>query len=112
MELTAFENDVIAVLLANECPQAVNEVALLNVRSREHTGVGAYVHFDYLAEVITQSPRPSHIGSSIAIKIEGMKGSAGCVLFFEKGKIELLEFFTYGAAWPQEVTEYSFRTIR
>ncbi len=112
MQLTTFETELLTLVLGNEWPQILGHVELLEVTSRENTGSGAYIHFGYRAEVLRRPNLPNNVGSSVALKIDGLKGGAGCVLFFKDGKIDLLELFSYGDSWPNEIKGYKITTIR
>lgn len=92
-----------------------SHIPYLSVRSREITGVGAYVYFDDSspAEILSADLNEKTIFSSRHIaEIDVLANGLGYALSAEQGKLKFLEFFTYGdESWDGTYGSYSFLDI-
>lgn len=76
------------------------KVDLLQVTSRENSGVGSFTYFEF----DVQPPNFNSIGrlvlsSKLSVKIPNLKLGLGFVIFTENGKVDMLETFTYDENW-------------
>ena len=79
--------------LAPQLPELTSVIPKLHVLSREFTDVGSFTHF-CCDEVIDGASTP--IVLLEPINIPGIKSGLGAALFFEDGKVRVLEFFAFG----------------
>jgi len=45
---------------------------------------------------------------NVQVSFPGLEHGAGFVLFINDGLISMLEGYTYGEPWPEDITGYSF----
>jgi hypothetical protein len=108
--LTPFERDVIDAILAGDHPVLEvlrAQLAACEVSKRDFTGVG------FFTTVSVQSDVPSapvnrflHLGE-VGASMDGLANGAGFILFVDRGRLNVLEAYTYGGeAWPAEISNY------
>lgn len=76
---------------------------------RELTDAGIYCTFTFPPDVQLISERGSFAIADVEAKVPGLERGAGFVLFISGGRINLLEGFTYGEPWPEEVRGFELR---
>jgi hypothetical protein len=106
-EMTNLERDVLDMLLAGDdrTLQALRkQLPSCAVQKRENTGVGFFTYFD----TGDSDPVDSinlRFGDVIG-DIEGLQEGAGFVLYVEKGRLTMLEGYSYGEQWPESIVKY------
>lgn len=79
------------------------QLAVAQVQSRDHTGVGFCLNFDVPAEAERLSFKELQLEGCDAV-IPGLSGRAGFVLWIADGVLDALEGFTYSnEPWPADV---------
>ena len=107
--LTRLEKEVLELTLGGDDPflsTLREQLAVCRVRDRELTGVGFYTCLSIPAtaprlEATVESP----FGDVVA-EIEGLKEGAGFLLYVKDGALDMLEGYTFGESWPEDVTEF------
>lgn len=79
------------------------------VARRKMSGVGFFLYFEVPASAPTLSKQQRFYIGDVHAKIGGLEHGAGFVLFVEDGQIAMLEGYTYGEAWPGEVSQYELQ---
>ncbi len=111
LSLTDLEQAVLGVLLEGEdaiLTALRSQLALAQVRERRFTGVGFFTYFA-LPPDIERVPVPEKfapLGHVIA-DLEGTRHGAGFVLFLKKGRLHMLEGYTYDEPWPAQVGRFA-----
>ena len=98
-----FENALLraaAEEFSKDYPDIDFKTDLLQVTSRENSGVGSFTNFEF----DIQPPSINSIGrlvlsSKLSVKIPKLKLGLGFVIFTENGKVVMLETFTYDENW-------------
>jgi hypothetical protein len=113
--LTPFEQAVLEKLLSGESDRyriLQKQIGALHVTERKMTGVGFFTDFS-ISDDAPKLPNEAtfHI-SDVGADINDLKHGAGFVLFIRKGKIEMLEGFTYDEPWPKDINSFHLRCIR
>jgi len=66
----------------------------------EVTRTGFFVHYTLPPDAPTLNGKPNFQVTNIRAEISGLKYGAGFVLFVRKGRIDMLEGYTYEEGWP------------
>lgn len=109
-ELTALERAVLEAFVTRvPAEEGIlrEQVAACRVTSRELTGVG---FFTSLAVPEGSRPLTSIAGralSGVSAEIQGLQHGAGFVLWFEDGRLDQIEGFTYDEPWPERTDGFS-----
>jgi hypothetical protein len=94
-------------------PQLERQLSVATVAKRENTGVG---FFTTLSVPPTAEPveRSEPISGETHARLPGLEHGLGFVLFFEEGRIETLEGFTYGdeTTTSLDLTNLTFEIVR
>ena len=82
----------------------------LKVKSREETGVGMYVNFEYISmdSSIVKSNKDMVLSSNKMLEIDGLKYGLNYELNIIKGKIVFLELVTNGELWDGKFRHFKF----
>lgn len=75
------------------------------VKSRDFSGVGVFVELQVPEEMAIDQKGRYTISNLVGI-MDGLTNGFGGVLFLESGRIQTLEFFTYGERWPKQPTNF------
>lgn len=91
-----------------EDPAVVDHLRAARLKSRDHTGVGLFVHLDCLGEI-----PPAAEGASDSYPLPGpdiscakLPHGAGSVLFVTEGIPDVLEIFSYGDSFSDELGDF------
>lgn len=109
--LSEFERQIIEALVDRH-PQAVtlkHQAERSQVRSREMTGVGFFLHLqvDDSAERLHDVPDRLWV-RGVSAELAGLAHGAGFAMLIERGAIHLVEGFTYDEPWPPEIKTWRF----
>ena len=93
--------------IAKDEPALLPIITVLNVLSREFTGVGSFTNFS--CETTVPELGNNKIGSP-TIVMPNIRSGLGAVLFCESGKPSFLEVYTYGSdEWDGNYEGFSIR---
>ncbi len=81
----------------------------IGVLARENSGAGRFV--DLQAPLTSISQHACGLPDDIGIEMEGLANGLGFVLFIENGRLDMLEFHTYGEDWDGEERPWRFVTV-
>jgi hypothetical protein len=101
--LTEFERHVLDAFLVGDEPQLEilrTQAAVAAVSSREHSGVGVFIHFAIPDSAPRVSPERIILGD-VNIDLADVPHGVTSLLFIASGRIDLLEFVTNSGSWPQ-----------
>jgi hypothetical protein len=109
-ELNKLEHAVLE-RLSDKYPKIKKHIPYLRVRNREITGVGMFVNFYYLNEnnIELLDIPDSSISTNENIGIQNLKYGLGYEVDVSKGKINFIEFITYGENWNGIVSDFLIR---
>ena len=103
----------IAVLerVAQKYPSLRKHFPYLNVKNRQITGVGMYVNFNYTSSNPIEDIQllNASLSTNENIIIDNLKYGLGYEIDITEGKINYIEFVTYGEEWDGTVKNFSFR---
>ncbi|MFZ0565136.1 MAG: hypothetical protein WAM28_02995 [Chlamydiales bacterium] len=95
--------------LSNKYPEIKKHIPYLKVLNRDNTGVGMYVNFLYANDKIVPLSLPdSSISTNENIEIKGLKYGLGYEVDISKGRLNFIEFITYGEKWDGKITDFMF----
>lgn len=110
--LTKYEQMCLEKLLAGEDPvlNLLREQSkkILSV-TREHTGVGEYLHFSMPDDVDPIPGNPSITFGDLEVECEDEGINGGVILQVRQGLITTMESFSYDETWPQKVGRFSLK---
>lgn len=98
--------------LSVQYPSIKHHIPFLKVVSREITGVGMYVNFGYTQmskNIPTHEVLNGSISTNEIIEIEGLRYGLGYEVDVSNGKINFIEFITYGEEWDGNIENFKFR---
>ena len=104
MNLNVLEQAVLEKLLPGEHPALVilrQQLAVVEAIKREFTGVGFYTDLRAPDDVAALGG-DAELGD-VNATIDGLSNGAGFVLFIRKGRLSMLEGYTYDEPWPNPV---------
>lgn len=114
-KLRPIEIDALKMLLAPENSEIEclrRQIAYVHVLSREYTGCGVFVKMD-VSELHACPEMESLRISKVAGELSGLSDGFGVNVIIENGRLNLLEFATFGDEdWPEAVRDYTFSYIR
>ena len=107
---TALEHQVMEMLLAGDnsvldCLR--RQASSARVSSRENTGVGFFCDFELPADAPTVTGAANFELGDVDATIEGLEYGAGFLLFVRKGRMTMLEGYSYEEPWPSEVRHFT-----
>ncbi|EGQ8092447.1 TPA: hypothetical protein RQK93_001704 [Vibrio vulnificus] len=109
---TQLEHAALEYTFSKECPEFLEHLPCITVKSREYTGIGVYVYFEYFEKPSTKLTDSKRLGHSIYAEIEGLKGGAGFVVYIDDGAITLLECFSHSSeTWPSVLANFKFHAL-
>jgi len=103
------EAQVIALLLEGEHPVLAvlrKQFAVLQVVGREATGVGFYTTFALPMGIPVLLPRVSLKLGDVEAEIGGLHHGAGFLLYIERGRLHMLEGYSFEEPWPACITGF------
>lgn len=86
-------------------------VPYLSIKSRETTGVGMYVHFEYSKEGVNLEMNNSEdicLSSDKSLELDTLDYGLNYELNITKGKIDFLELVTNGEDWDGNCKNFKF----
>ena len=95
--------------LSGKYPSIKHHIPFLRVLNREFTGVGMYVNFCYLETAVNISPLDLSrfpISTNENIIIPTLQYGLGYEVVIDDGKINFIEFVTYGEKWDGNMDNY------
>lgn len=103
--LKQLEKEAIQLIL-REHPSLLNQLKNATITKREFTGAGFYTNFQ-VQDVISgeEDLQISDVGAKLNNSIQ-----VGFLLFIKKGKLNLLECYTYADPWPDVIESYEVFT--
>lgn len=109
---TQLENDVVNFILKKYANKYISQLKNIYVSSREHTGVGMYVHFKRIDPLIEPVDKESPNLCSVYADLDGLKFGAGFVLYIDEGNINMLEMFSQAEGqWPEVINEFTLENL-
>jgi hypothetical protein len=111
--LEPLEAAVLDRLLAGEHPVLTalrGQLAGATVKSRELTGVGFFTKFALAVDAAPAPVRTLRFGD-VQAAVTGLEHGAGFVLFVNDGLLRMLEGYSYGEPWPEQIEEFSVSYI-
>lgn len=109
LRFTRLENAILSWFVdRNEDPAEVSHLRVARLKSRDHTGVGLFVHLDYPNQVhpVVKAVFDSYPLPGPEISGSALPNDAGSVLFVTDGIPDVLEIFTYGDPFPEELVDF------
>lgn len=109
MDLTPFEVAVMEKLLSGDHPSLIMlraQVGVVNVSSREFTGVGMYVHFRLPPGVESAPLEGQRILRGVVAELEDLRYGVDCLLYVQDGRLDCLEIVTFGEPWPRQINKF------
>lgn len=96
---------------SKQYPLLKNHLNYIRVKSREYTGVGAYVSFDYLSKYqksIIINEEHLVLSSEKMLEINLLQYGLNYEINITNGKIDFLEIATNGEPWDGDFGEFRF----
>jgi hypothetical protein len=109
-ELNKLEKSILE-RLATKYPNIRLHIPLLEVESREITGVGMYINFSYCKPVektLNLEIDNASVSTNESIKMEGLKYGLSYEVDVTEGKIKFIELVTYGEEWNGNISDDFF----
>lgn len=97
--------------VANKASFLTDHIAFLKVRDRVVTGIGMYVNFVYSGDWESLKgidPPNDLLTTNERIEIPNLKYGLGYVVDITEGRINFIEFITYGEEWDGSVPNFHF----
>ena len=82
----------------------------VSVKAVELTGHGFYMDFEVPSDVPLADPA-DFAGGDAKLSVQGVEGSAGCVLFVRGGRLATLEGYTYSGVWAEDAVVLSIDDV-
>lgn len=114
-KLTKFELDIIDEIIrynGEEGNSLKLHIPHLRVKSREYTGVGIYVNFDYIGtetDLKFDSTGWNILSSNRLLEMDSIEHGLNYMLHIQNGRFEFLEIVTYVDLWDGSINTYWFR---
>lgn len=109
LHFTRLEQEILTWFI-NQCedPAVVSQLRIARLKSRDHTGAGLFVHLDYPNKVhpVVEAAFDSYPLPGPEISGSALPSGAGSVLFVTDGIPDVLEIFTYGDPFPEELVDF------
>ena len=111
MGITSFEAKVLSSLVKGDAEESAlrDQIANVQVVSREHTGVGLFVNFAVPTTATRLKTSNRYIEQTPKTHLEHPKleAGAGAMLWFKDGWLATLECYAYGGQWPADESLFS-----
>ena len=108
MNLTPLERAVLDAVLEGDGADLAalrQQAATVEVRERHFSGVGFFTHFEDATDAPAAASSLPPFGDIVA-DIEGTPYGAGFLLFIREGRLDMLEGYSYGEPWPDNVGHF------
>jgi len=94
--------------IAREYPFIKEHIPYLTIKNREKTGVGMYVNFAYSRDIKIRDSNYTNVSLSTNenIEMEKLEYGLGFELDITDGKVNFIEFITYGENWDGIVNDF------
>ncbi|MCC9044162.1 hypothetical protein LNQ81_15935 [Myroides sp. M-43] len=94
--------------LAKDYPFLKEHIPYLRIKNREITGVGMYVNFVYSQEIKISNRDFYNVSLSTNenIEVESLEYGLGFELDITDGKVNFIEFITYGENWDGVINKF------
>ena len=95
-------------------PQLELQLSVATVTERENTGVGFFTTIYVLSRAGIAIDRSEPLCSETHARVPGLEHDLGFVLFFDDGRIQTLEGFTYGteSTAALDLTDLTFSIVK
>lgn len=116
-DLNILENSIIKEIIEfnkEDCGLIKAHLPYIKVKSRENTGVGVYVNFEYphrTADFLIDTSKNMILSSDKSLEIDTLKYSINYELNITDGKLDFLELVTNGESWDGNYTSFDFEEI-
>jgi len=114
MELSEFEKKVLTALIDEDLEKEIIQAQLsgAEVIDRDYTGVGLYTKIKVTEGSPILSKNNRYIEETPKTNLEHpeLKDGAGALLWFDEGKVSILECYTYDGEWPKNEDLFSIST--
>lgn len=77
----------------------LEHLPLLQVKSREYSGVGVFIHFEYTLQPKNLIKGFTHLSSEKLLQVNNREADIQHVLFLKDGLIDFLELVTWNDEW-------------
>jgi hypothetical protein len=108
--LTFLEEEVLRKLLDGKLEWLAGlreQARVMEVRSRELTGVGFFTRFFVPDSAPRLTDKPSFVFGDVSAEVNDLEHGAGFLLFVTDGAIDVLEGYSYDEPWPDSI--HTFR---
>lgn len=109
MKLTDFERTLLDAYLVGDFPIFADlrtQLGAISAKKREYTPVGFFVEFEGVHSESKLGGFDCQMGD-VNVILPSLKLGMGTVLFIAKGRMELLEGFTFGEHWTGSTEGFS-----
>lgn len=113
-ELNKFERAIINEVIGfndKEYSTLIKHLPYLNIKSRENTGVGMYVYFEYSEEAINLELNNfdnTCLSSNKHLELDNLEYGVNYELNITGGKVDFLELVTNGENWDGNHENFKF----
>jgi len=110
--MEAIEKDILQMVLeTNHSEELTEQLAAVEVKEREHTGVGLYVYFKFPENKKLKSIPDVTRYDGPLIKSSELPNDAGCIVWLEKGILDFLEIYSYSDSYPKGGYIYELKQV-
>jgi len=109
-DLSVLERAVLNLLLSGDSPVLATlraQAASARVGKRDLSGVGFSCSFEVPPDTARVEGRANFELDDVIATVHGLEHGAGFVLFVRDGQLAMLEGFSYGETWPQEIAQFA-----
>lgn len=109
-QLNALEKGVLAKLAEGDDPSLAalrEQIETAVVAKRTLTGVGFLTEVKVSPSTARLAPRGRIRFGDVLANVPGLQHGAGFVLYIDAGAITALEGYSFGEAWPSDVTGFT-----
>lgn len=107
--ISEFEKAVMNKFLSGEDATLINlreQFKGASLKHRECSGVGFFTSFSFSDGVKTLGQEVSFKLGDVYAEIDGLLHGAGFLLHVDRGRISVLEGYTYDEPWPEVINDY------
>jgi len=107
--LIALEQEVLTKLLRGDdlvLRTLLAQYSQCVVTNRELTGCGFFTNFSVISDEFRIRGKQDFSFGDVKAEIDGLEYGAGFVLFVQKGKLKMLEGFSYEEPWPIVIGDF------
>lgn len=113
-ELNEFEIQLMLMLLNGEDDVLRilrEQLTNCEVCSRKMTGTGFFSTFRVDDKIESLPSNKSFKFGDVHAEVPGLKHGAGFLLYIDKGRLDMLEGYTYDEGWPKDITKFQLSYI-